>query len=246
MNKEQFGKLKMGDIVEYNCDDVLTGCQFKITKVGGWLAEGTVVKEGSGSISYSYKNGRGISASPEYLTLISGESEAPKSFAVLELNVQEAAVMMSLIRKVGGCPNTSVRKVVDAVHNKLASKFSSDSIFDNEDMFSYATAYNAIALTSLENLDNLLIKKGLLKAPEKPAAPARHKLKGPDGKWVPKNYRVIIYPEHGTGKPVKRHVLWGEFVKGTAGTNVHVEEWCADSKKWCPKTYSLAKVGVVE
>lgn len=245
MTKEQFKQLKVGDVVEYNDATLLKGCQFKITELLSSMARGIVVKNGTGgSMVNSYEVGCGLAGLINDLTLVSQNDDKSEPFATLELSVQEAAVLYRLLRSVWGNPSDSIRKFTNSINTKLYRKFPTDNCLDGARMFNFNNIIEANF--TVERLDSELVRIGLLKAPEKPKAAARHKIKGPDGKWAPKNYRVITYPEHGTGKPVKRHVLWGDFVKGTAGANVHVEEWCADSKKWCPKTYSLGKVGVVE
>lgn len=245
MNKEQFSKLKVGDTVEYNLEGVLEGCQFKITKVFAMSVEGTVTKKGiSGDMVGSYDLGEDIAGIGEFLTLISPKEAEIEPFATLSLSVQEAAVLFRLLRSVSGSSYDSVRKFTDSINDKLFYKFRVNNCLDDVKMFEFNKSIQANI--TIEQLDSKLVKLGLLKAPEKPKAAARHKVKGPDGKWAPKNYRVVTYPEHGSGKPIKRHVLWGDFVMGTKGTNVYVEEWDVATKKWCPKTYSLSKVGVAE
>lgn len=242
MNKEQFSKLKVGDVVEYNDASLLKGCQFKITDLLSGMAKGKVIKNGTGgSMVNDYEVGEMIAGLFGEITLVTQNEVTSEPFATLALSVQEAAVMLTLIRKVGGCPYNSVRKIVNSVHEKLSTQFVNESIFDlgDREMFKY-TEYNAIGKMSLEELDSFLIGKGFLKAPEKPKAPARHKLKGPDGKFAPKNYRRVMYPEHGNGKLIERHILLGDFTSGTSGTNVSVQEW--DGKEWQPKTYSAAKI----
>jgi len=245
MTKEQFSKLKVGDTVEYNYEGLLEGYQFKIEKINKNIVEGVVTRKGAGgSVINSYQVGQSIAKRAEQLTIVNSQEAKVEPFATLELSVQEAAVLFRLLRSVWGSEETSVRKFTGSISAKLSHKFTKMDCLDDLTMFGFNGYIEANI--SPEQLDSELVQIGLLKAPEKPKAAARHKLKGPDGKWAPKNYRVVTYPEHGKGEPVKRHVLWGDFVKGTSGTNVYVEEWCADSKKWCPKTYSLAKVGVAE
>lgn len=246
MTKEQFNKLKVGDIIEYNLSGVLVGCQFRITKLNKHLvAEGVVTKKGSsGSMLSHYEEGRSIAGNYDNITLVTQDEVKTEPFATLELSVQEAAVLFRLTRRVSGDPSKTIRNHIDSICDKLAEKFPKSNCLDHVEMFDCDGSIRA--LTSQEALDSELVKIGLLKAPEKPEAAARHKVKGPDGKWAPKNYRVVTYPEHGKGEPVKRHVLWGDFVKGSSGTNVYVEEWDAAKKKWLPKTYSLTKVGVAE
>lgn len=69
---------------------------------------------------------------------------------------------------------------------------------------------------------------------QKPAAPK--KLRMPDGKYAPANYRKIQYPEHGSGVLRERHILFGAI----SGNNVAVQEW--NGKEWLPKTYTLSKI----
>lgn len=69
---------------------------------------------------------------------------------------------------------------------------------------------------------------------QKPAAPK--KLRMPDGKYAPANYRKIQYPEHGYGSLTTRHILFGAI----SGNNVAVQEW--NGKEWLPKTYTLSKI----
>lgn len=246
MNKEQFNKLKVGDTVEYNRKGILEGCQFKITKLFPLSAEGTVIKKGTnGSMVGYYDLGKDIAGIGEQLTLISPKEAEIKPFATLSLSVQEAAVLFRLLRSVWGSEETSVRKFTGSISAKLSYKFPKMNCLDDIELFTFAP-YELRAKASVEQLNSALVDVGLLQVPEKPKAAARHRIKGPDGKWAPKNYRVVTYPEHGSGKPIKRHVLWGDFVMGTKGTNVYVEEWDSATKKWCPKTYSLSKVGVAE
>jgi len=245
MNKEQFNKLKAGDIVEYNYKGVLEGCQFKIKTINYSSAEGTVTKAGTAGVyQNTYPVGAAISSHLDNITLVSA-SATNEPFATLSLSVQEAAVLFRLLRSVWGSEETSVRKFTGSISAKLSYKFPKMNCLDDIELFTFAP-YELRAKASVEQLNSALVDVGLLQAPEKPKAAARHRVKGPDGKWAPKNYRVVMYPEHGSGKPIKRHVLWGDFVMGTKGTNVYVEEWDAAAKKWCPKTYSLSKVGVAE
>ena len=240
MNKEQFKKLKVGDVVEYNSAGILVGCQFKITKViNDGIVEGEVTKQGSGgNMIHSYLVGKPIAGAQENLTLVNAEPAVSESFATLALSVQEAAVLLRLMRGVSVCESSSLRALTKSIHTKLAGKFPSPGCLDDCAMFQYdKSIYSNI---SPRELDEKLIEIGLLKAPEKSKAAARHKLKGPDGKFAPKNYRRVMYPEHGTGKLIERHILLGDFVNGTSGTNVSVQEW--DGKEWQPKTYSAAKI----
>jgi len=243
MTKEQFKTLKVGDIVEYNSRGILVGCQFKITKLGSPFVDGTVTKKGtSGKVVCGYPIGALISSDAEYITLVNSEPAAGEPFATLALSVQEAAVLLTLIRKVGGSPYDSVRKIVDSIHTKLRPSFGNESIFhiSGSEMFEFTNS-NVLSRMSLEELDASLIKKGFLKTPEKPKAPTlKHKVRGPDGKFAPKNYRRVMYPEHGDGELVERHILLGDFIKGTSGTNVSVQEW--DGQEWKPKTYSATKI----
>jgi hypothetical protein len=242
MNKEQFNKLKVGDIVEYNSEGALKGCQFKINKLNFNMAEGTVTQKGaSGCMRSKYPLGAAISGYPDYLTLISTEEAKPEPFATLELSVQEAAVAFYILRSVSGAPLTTLRGYADSIVNKLTEKLKKANLFDTIPLFSGYVS----PIVSPSQLDEALVEFGLLKAPEKPkAADKKHKLKGPDGKFAPKNYRQVMYPEHGSGSLKLRHILMGEFVDGSAGTNVLVQEW--DGKEWKPKTYSAAKIKPVK
>jgi hypothetical protein len=240
MNKEQFSKLKVGDIVEYNSSGILVGCQFKITKaLNNGIVEGEVTKQGSsGSMLRSYLVGKPIAGAQENLTLVSPEPVASEPFATLALSVQEAAVLLKLMRGVSGCESNSLRFFTTNIQTKLSNKFPDDDCLDDYRMFEYDKSIYSNVYP--RELDEKLVAIGLLKAPEKPKAAARHKLKGPDGKFAPKNYRRVMYPEHGNGKLIERHILLGDFTNGTSGTNVSVQEW--DGEEWQPKTYSAAKI----
>lgn len=239
MNKEQFSKLKVGDTVEYNDKYLLGGCQFKIKELLSEMAKGEVTRKGiRGTMVNSYKVGDGIAGLIKELTLVAQNEVTSEPFATLALSVQEAAVLLRLMRGVSGCESNSLRFFTKSIQTKLADKFPSPDCLGDYAMFEYdKSIYSNV---SPRELDEKLAEIGLLKAPEKPKAAARHKLKGPDGKFAPKNYRRVMYPEHGTGKLIERHILLGDFVNGTSGTNVSAQEW--DGKEWQPKTYSAAKI----
>jgi hypothetical protein len=244
MNKEQFSKLKVGDTVEYNDERLLKGCQFKITELLSGMAKGKVIKNGTGgSMINDYKVGTMIAGMFENLTLVSHNEATSEPFATLALSVQEAAVLFRLLRSVVGDSEKSVRKFANNVLDAISIKFPKTNCLDHVKMFEFNNYYVAANL-SVEELGSKLVEIGLVKAPEKTKAPARHKLKGPDGKFAPKNYRRVMYPEHGNGTLVERHILLGDFIKGTSGTNVSVQEW--DGKEWKPKTYSAAKIKPVK
>ena len=61
----------------------------------------------------------------------------------------------------------------------------------------------------------------------------------PDGKFAPKNYRKVLYPQGGHGMNTVRHVLLGEFL---GNGNIAVKEWDASTKEWNPKTFTVSKI----
>ena len=233
MTKEQFSKLKVGDVVEYNQSGTLTGCQFTVTSLKADYASGTVTKEGRGAVAGSFYLGKEIDGHIIYITLVTQNATQNQEIS-LSLTQEEAAALVFYVAKMGSAPSC---------FTTLYSKFRKAFAKDIQDYNGWTSFPNPVSLAkSSEEIKNL--QEYLWPVPKK--AQPRHKMKGPDGKWAPKNYRTITYPCSKTGELKKRHVLWGEFSKGKEGTNIHVEEWCSDSKKWCPKTYSLAKVGVAE
>jgi len=236
-------EVRVGDQMVYD-GKALQNCHFEVVRRSGLshYISGRVTKTGmiDGVESEQFVVGATISFTFEDYKvgkvkhLIAAQESENKEIS-LSLTREEAAALAIYMGKMSRHPTE-----VWGIYSKLIS--AEPKIQDALTRHEFNdTSYTNPVQNHREKINELV--SYIWPAPKKKTQERR---KTPDGKWAPKNYRVVTYPEHGTGKPVKRHVLWGDFVKGTKGTNVYVEEWCADSKKWCPKTYSLAKVGVVE
>ena len=145
----------------------------------------------------------------------------------LTLSAEAIAVIRGICGNVLGRPSDSIRRYTDEVY----------------DATNFGTGYNVSNIgkgfVPETNFGKIPVEKATLAAIEygfkdKPAAPK--KLRMPDGKYAPANYRVIQYPEHGNGCLTTRHILFGAI----SGNNVAVQEW--NGAEWLPKTYTLSKI----
>lgn len=130
-----------------------------------------------------------------------------------------------------GCPYKSARKYADELGQTVHS--GGLEIWNSSAYRTIEWKWPSVNLNSISERDvkELGVLLGLI---EKSAAPK--KLRMPDGKYAPANYRKIQYPEHGFGALTTRHILFGAI----SGNNVAVQEW--NGAEWLPKTYTLSKI----
>lgn len=145
----------------------------------------------------------------------------------LTLSAEAVAVIRGICGNVLGNSTKSIRKYTDEVY--YATTFGAG--YNRSTVGSGFVDELDFGKIPVENATLAAIEYGIK---EKPAAPK--KLRMPDGKYAPANYRVVKYPEHGSGYLRERHILFGAI----SGNNVAVQEW--NGKEWLPKTYTLSKI----
>lgn len=155
----------------------------------------------------------------------------------ITISAEAAALLFFMACHTSGSPTTSARKLADEVAAAIVVAYPLD-LWTKRTFKDLNAAVQAIDLSStpLRHIRDFGIDAGIVEKPKVviPATPI--KLRMPDGKFAKANYRVIKYPEHGSGRLTTRRVLFGEIQDDYA----KVLEW--NGKEWFPKTFTLSKI----